>query len=68
LLPFVDRLLTDETVSPLNKKCHNVGLKRLHLDVMEVGTSLHFVFLVGCLCITLCCDDVGLWCFAAKYF
>jgi hypothetical protein len=28
---------------------------------MGFGNFLHFVFLVGCLCITLCCNGVGLW-------
>jgi hypothetical protein len=30
---------------------------------MGVGTSLHFVFPVGCLCIALYHNDVDLWCF-----
>jgi hypothetical protein len=30
---------------------------------MGVGTSLQFVFPVGCLCIALCCIGVDLWCF-----
>jgi hypothetical protein len=45
---------TDETVSPLNKRCDDDGLRRHHLHVMGLGTSLRFVFLVQCMCIGLC--------------
>jgi hypothetical protein len=55
--------IADETVFPLNKKCHNVGLRRQHLDAMGVGTCLQIMFPVCCLCIALCCSGVDLWCF-----
>jgi hypothetical protein len=40
-----------------------VELRRQHLDVTGVGTSLQVVFPVGCLCVVLCCSGVDFWCF-----
>jgi hypothetical protein len=52
-----------ENITRLNKRCHNVELRREHLDVAGAGTSLQFVFLDGCLCIALCYNGVNFWCF-----
>jgi hypothetical protein len=40
-----------------------VELRRQHLDVTVVETSLQVMFLVECLCIVLCCSGVDFWCF-----
>jgi hypothetical protein len=63
LFPFVDRPRKPSQMKLFQHWTRDVGLRRQHLDVMGVGTSLHFVFYLGCLCIVLCCNDVDLWCF-----
>jgi hypothetical protein len=40
-------------------------LRRQHLDVTGVGTSLQVMFPVGCLCVVLCCSGVDFWCFGS---
>jgi hypothetical protein len=54
LFPFVDRTRKSSLIklSPLNKKLHNVGMRRQHLDVMGVETSLQFV---PCIALVLVC-------------
>jgi hypothetical protein len=47
----------------VNKICHDVELRRQHLDVTGVGTSLQVVFPVGCLRVVLCCSGGDFWCF-----
>jgi hypothetical protein len=46
--------ISDETLSPVKKRCYNVGLRRHCLDLTGAETCLQFVFLVWCMCIGLC--------------